>query len=86
MIVKVITMSSSDRDALRFELDSLPDVFVHGNDIGFTKAFRTLTSEETFCAVPKCVIEKAQALLTDELVDSIPKTVHDKVFFEMGCN
>ena len=64
MILKVITMTSSDRDALRFELDSLPDVFVHGNDIGFTKAFRTLTSEETFCAVPKCVIEKAREFET----------------------
>ena len=79
-------MSASDRDALRFELDSLPDVFVAGNDIGFTKAFRTLASREAFYVAPKCVIEKARSLLVNELVDSIAKTVHDKVFYELGCN
>ena len=64
----------------------VPDFIVSGKEIKFGKEFRTLTSEDSFCDVPVAVFERARSLLTVELVDSVAKTVHDTVVFDLGCS
>ena len=70
----------------RFELDLLPDYTIVGKSVSLRREFRTLTVDETFCAVPDVVVERAKTLLTYTLVDTVARTVHDRVFFELGCS
>ena len=70
----------------RFELDLLPDYTVVGKTVSFRREFRTLTADETFCAVPDVVVARAKTLLTCPLIDTVARTVHDRVFFELGCS
>ena len=70
----------------RFELDLLPDFTVVGKTVSLRREFRTLTANETFCAVPDVVVERAKTLLTCPLIDTVARTVHDRVFFELGCS
>ena len=80
------SMTMGARSVLRSELDCLPDFFVAANDVQFRREFRTLTSEDSFCDVPSAVIERARSLLVVELVDTVAKTVHDTVEFDLGCS
>ena len=75
-----------ERSVVRAELDGLPDFFVAGNEVKFRKEFRTLASENSFCEVPLVVLVRARSLLDMELVDSVGKTAHDTVVFELGCS
>ena len=70
---------------MRAELDALSDFVTGPCSIGFRREFRTGASGETYCMVSDLVIERAQCLLTEPLVDSVAKTVHDRVFLEIVC-
>ena len=74
------------RASTRAELDALSDFVTGPCSIGFRREFRAMASGETYCMVSNLVIERAQSLLTEPLVDSVAKTVHDRVFFEIGSN
>ena len=75
-----------ERSVVRAELDGLPDFFVAEKEVKFGKEFPTLASENSFCEVPLVVLDRARSLLAAELVDSVAKTVHDTVVFELGSN
>ena len=79
-------MTMGERNAVRVELDCLPDFIVAGKEFGFRNEFRTLALEDSFCEVPLDVVQRAQSLLDLELVDHVAKTVHDTVVFELGCS
>ena len=83
---KVMSMTMGERRIVRAELDSLPDFFIAGKEVGFRKEFRSLSSDESFCEVPPVVLERARLLRSLHLVDTVAKTVHDTVFFELGCS
>ena len=68
------------------EFDSRPHFVVVGKNVALRKDFQTVTADETFCETPSAVVERAKTLLEDSLVDSVARTVHDKVFFELGCS
>ena len=67
------SMTTGERNAVRVELDCLPDFIVAGKEIGFRKEFRTLASEDSFCDVHnffshpactlRCLIDVGSVLL-----------------------
>ena len=64
----------------------MSDFVVRAGKVVFRKEFRTVTSDESFCVCPDSVVEVAKTLLSVDLVDSVAKTVHDRVVFCLGCN
>ena len=75
-----------ERTRMRSELDALSDFVTDGKTVDFRREFRTIKSSETYCMVPNQLLERAKMLLTDTLVDSVAKSVHDKIVFPLGCS
>ena len=86
-LVKQLVMTLAERRiTMRSALNCLSDFVVHDGKVVFRKEFRTVTSDESFCICPDSVVEVAKTLLTVDLVDSVAKTVHDRVVSCFGCN
>ena len=86
-LVKQLVMTLAERKiTIRSSLNCLSDFVVHAGKVVIRKEFQTVTSDESFCICPDSVVEAAKTLLTVDLVDSVAKTVHDRVVFCLGCN
>ena len=73
------------RRQMRNFLDQMPDYIINGKNVSLRKEFHTVHAEETFCETPSVVVERAKTLLDDTLVETVARTVHERVFFEIGC-
>ena len=71
---------------MRISLDQMPDYIINGKNVSLRKEFHTIHAEEAFCETPSVVVERAKTLLDDTLVDTVARTVHERVFFEIGCS
>ena len=69
----------------RYLLDAAPDFVIDGGSIAFGKAFDVLEAPDTYARAPDDVIESARSLLEMDVVDTVPKMVHDAVTVRIGC-
>ena len=69
----------------RHLLDAQPDFVIDGASITFNKAFDVLETTDTYARAPDDVIESARGMLETDVVDTVPKMVHDTVTVRIGC-
>ena len=74
------------RRMLRAELDAMPDVAVDGTELAFAQRFATVTDDEPFFTAPDAFVASCRALLDADVVDTVPRTVHDTICVRIGCN
>ena len=69
----------------RHLLDAQPDYVIDGGSITFNNAFDVLEAPDTYARAPDDVVERARRILEIDVVDTVPKTVHDTVTVRIGC-
>ena len=74
------------RRLLRAELDAMPDVAVDGTELAFAQRFATVADDEPFFTAPDAYVASCRALLDADVVDTVPRTVHDTICVRIGCN
>ena len=74
------------RRMLRAELDAMPDVAVDGTELAFAQRFATVTDDEPFFTAPDAFVASCRALLDADVVDTVPRLVHDTICVRIGCN
>ena len=66
-------------------LDAEPDFVIDGSSITFNKAFDVWRPPDTYARAPDDVVKSARSILEMDVVDTIPKIVHDAVTVGIGC-
>ena len=74
------------RRLLRAELDAMPDVAVDGTELAFAQRFATVAGDEPFFTAPDAFVASCRALLDADVVDTVPRLVHDTICVRIGCN
>ena len=74
------------RRMLRAELDAMPDVAVDGTELAFAQRFATVADDEPFFTAPDAFVASCRALLDADVVDTVPRLVHDTICVRIGCN
>ena len=66
-------------------LDSVPDFVIDKSSVTFNKVFDVLEDLDTYAQAPEEVIKSARRILEIDLVDTVPKLVHDTITVRIGC-
>ena len=74
------------RRMLRAELDAMPDGAVDGAALAFAQRFATVAADEPFFTAPDAFVASCRSLLDADVVDTVPRTVHDTICVRIGCN
>ena len=69
----------------RHLLDSEPDFVIDKSSVTFNKVFDVLEDPDTYAQAPEEVIKSARRILEIDLVDTVPKLVHDTITVRIGC-